>query len=326
MPFASFQPHWLMAACTVMALCLIALHDGGAQTQHSASWSSTTPMPTARSEIAAAESEGIIYVAGGLTLLGTSDAFESHDPGDGTWSALAPLPQSLNHLALASANGLVYATGGYRSVTMRPDVKGVWRYTPSSNQWAQVADMPGPRGAHAMVAQGGKLYVVGGAGDRARELWAYDPAGDTWDTTLAPMLTEREHLAAVGMNGKLYVMGGRDANHHNLAALEIYDIRSNRWERGAPMANARSGFTAGVLGGRVHVAGGESIEFSQTMASHEVFDPSTGRWSSAPPMPETRHGLASAVQQERWYLIGGAGSATLLTLFTASDRVHVYGK
>ena len=281
-------------------------------------------MPTARSELAATSMDGILYVAGGIGRFGTTSVFERFDVDSSQWLSLASVPLALNHLSAAGLQGKVYVSGGYRNLRMHADVRSMWCFDPEVGAWTPVADMPGARGAHALVASGGHLFVVGGVGVDANRIWAYNPESDTWNTSRAPMPTPREHLAVVTAQGKIYVLGGRDTANRNLPVLEIYDITADQWSSGPPMRNARSGFTAGVVEGRIHVTGGEDIATGRVLHEHEYYDIDTQRWVDAAPLPRGRHGVASAVWNDKWYVAGGATSAALATLVTMSDRVDVF--
>jgi N-acetylneuraminic acid mutarotase len=80
----------------------------------------------------------------------------------------------------------------------------------------------------------------------------------------------------------------------------------------------------GILSGKVHVTGGQSIQPLKTFAEHLVLDPKSGSWSPAAEMPTPRHGLASAVLNGDWYVVGGGKGAGVFTAFTASDTVEVF--
>jgi hypothetical protein len=107
------------------------------------------------------------------------------------------------------------------------------------------------------------------------------------------------------LDGKLYTVGGRWGDAGNLAALEIYDPAAGTWTRGPDLPTPRSGLTASVLKGRIHVVGGESLSLSRTFGEHEAYDPSSKAWSTLADLPTPRHGLASAAAGGRWYVIGG---------------------
>ena len=163
----------------------------GARAEQRGGWSQLAVMPSERSEIAAAQTGGTVYVIGGITWRGSTNAFEALDLTTGRWRSLPTLTQTLNHAAAAAFDGQIYVTGGFRSIAMTPNVRETWRYTPSQQRWTRRAPMPAPRGAHAMVAVNGRLYVVGGVGERSQELWSYDPAADAWNTHHAPLPTPR---------------------------------------------------------------------------------------------------------------------------------------
>ena len=58
-------------------------------------WSRLTSMPTPRSEVAAVELDGKIYVFGGFGRGAVAN--EAYDPATDTWSRLAPIPRSVDH-------------------------------------------------------------------------------------------------------------------------------------------------------------------------------------------------------------------------------------
>jgi N-acetylneuraminic acid mutarotase len=76
-------------------------------------WQSRAPMPSARTEVAAAETGGIIYVIGGLEKHG--DRVVEYNPVNNSWRRRASLPRPLHHLGAAAANGKIYVIGGYVS-------------------------------------------------------------------------------------------------------------------------------------------------------------------------------------------------------------------
>lgn len=321
---AGAVPFRLLAFAALAAATLPPLAGTAAEAAGGGTWALSAPIPTPRSELAAAAFEGLIYVAGGLTVFGTTGAFEVYDPPSDSWRELAPLPQAVHHPALAAAGGRVYLSGGYSGLTFSLDLKGLWAYDPEADTWERRADMPGPRAAHAMAAIGDKLYLTGGAGPDARALWIYDPANDRWDDSAAPLPTAREHLAAAVHDGKLYVLGGRGHGRGNVNIVEVYDPAADRWRRRRDMIFPRGGFTAAALVGRIHAVGGEDLAASETFAQHQVYNPALDSWSLGAAMPEARHGLASAATDGRWYVVGGAARAGMLTLISIADTIAIF--
>ena len=136
-------------------------------------WARAAPMPTSRSELAAAALAGRIYVAGGIAQWGTTAAFEAYDPATDRWEELPPLPEAIHHLAGAATDDRIYITGGYTDLLFSEITNRAWAYDPRARTWTRIADLPAPRAAHGMAAIEGKLYVVGGVGpelERALDL------------------------------------------------------------------------------------------------------------------------------------------------------------
>ena len=126
------------------------------------------------------------------------------------------------------------------------------------------------------------------------------------------------------LDNKLYVVGGRRGDVGNLPTLEIYDPATDTWKRGKDMPTPRGGLTAGALGGRIHVTGGEAFSPRRTFGQHEANDPKTDVWMTLADLPTARHGLASAVVDDRWYVIGGGAKAGALTFISLTDLVEIF--
>jgi N-acetylneuraminic acid mutarotase len=151
-----------------LSACLLLLSALGgcaaAQSVSQGPWTRAAPMPTARSELAAAALDGRIYVAGGIAQWGTTAAFEAYDPATDRWEELPPLPEAVHHLAAAATNDRIYVTGGYTNLLFSEITDRAWAYDPRERIWDRIADLLAPRAAHGMAAIEGKLYVVGGVG------------------------------------------------------------------------------------------------------------------------------------------------------------------
>lgn len=291
------------------------------------SWAARSSMPTARSEVAVAAVDGVLYVVGGLDDLevdgrrGRSlSLVEAYDPALDSAKTLAPVPGPRDHAAAAAWDGRVYVSGG-GEILNGAAYADLWAYDPGTDAWAPLPSLPRPRWQHAMVAIDGSLYLVGGfigGSDDHAPTWAYDLASGTWRTDLAPLPTPRDHLAAVAVDGRIFALGGRAGG--NLRDVEIYDLESDAWSRGPDLLVARSGITAVLLGDALHVAGGEDFTTGRTIGAHERLDLGTMRWSPLPDLPTPRHGLGSGVVDGAWYVITGGVEVGLST----SDVVEAW--
>ena len=84
----------------------------GIEKQGCGSWTSKSPMPTPRTEVAAALLDGKIYVIGGFDSQGETNLVEAYDISKDFWGKIAPLPMPLHHTGAASVGGKVYVIGG----------------------------------------------------------------------------------------------------------------------------------------------------------------------------------------------------------------------
>ena len=289
-------------------------------------WRTLAPMPTPRSEVAAAEFEGDVYVIGGFQGDGSpSTKVEAYSPKTDTWREIAPLPRPRHHAAAFSFRqydfepATLFVVGGFESSFADPQAT-VFSYSVSTG-WVEKASMPTARGGHAIaILGGGQYFVVGGVGLDGENVAAaevYDTGADSW-TVAAPMPTPRDHLVAalaqhqegIEIFRPIYAIGGRSNLNfgNNLDANEQYDPQTDTWQERAPLPTARSGIAAARLGDqigdvRVYVFGGE--ESAGTFDENEAYDPQTDTWETLEPMPTARHGLGAAVVGDTIYVIGG---------------------
>ncbi len=286
--------------------------------QNPGTWEVLPPTPTARTEAAIAILDQRIYVIGGFSPQGVTDLVEILDVTTGEWFEGATLPEARHHAAIAVTNGIIYIIGGFTSGFWTP-ASDVFAYNPSSNQWSKKTSMPTPRGALSAGVVDGKIFAVGGANKKTFRLTntganeMYDPESNQW-TSLAPLLTPRDHLTVSSVNGKIYAIGGRinvDYNQ-NLNVNEAFNPETNTWSTLAPLPTARSGITSQVLYGNIFVLGGESG--GGTFKENEAYNPETDNWEIMEPMPKGQHGLGSAVHENQLHVItgepnpGGGGS------------------
>ena len=76
------------------------------------SWSSTKPMPTARSGSAVTVMDAKIFVFGGERLGGTFNQAEVYDPAANVWAELAPMPMSVHGTGAVTISETIYIPAG----------------------------------------------------------------------------------------------------------------------------------------------------------------------------------------------------------------------
>jgi non-specific serine/threonine protein kinase len=312
----------LLAACTDLrprppseAPLRPAPSEGGG-----AAWRRLAPVPSERTEVAAAAVGPRIWVLGGYAPDGkTLATAEVYDTASDTWSRGPDLPVAVNHAMAATLDGVLYVAGGNDGRGPSDQLARL-----DGDRWRRLAPLPKGRQAGGLVALDGRLYLVGGVvdGGLAADTQVYDPAGDRWSS--APGLpTPREHLGAAATAGRVYVVGGRVGGvGHNLATAEAFDPAGGRWARLADLPTARGGLAAtATAGGQVVAVGGEA---AATFGEAEAFDPASGRWRSLPPLPTPRHGLGVVAVGEVVYVLAGGPRPGLHTS-AANEAIDLGG-
>ncbi|ADJ27298.1 Kelch repeat-containing protein [Nitrosococcus watsonii] len=266
-------------------------------------WQQLHPMPTHRSEMAAAYLDGKIYAPGGL---GGQRQFEVYDATTDSWEQLAPLPAPRHHLMATAHQGKIYVFGGGD-----PDwspMATAWVYDPPNNRWRTLTPLPEPRYAGGAVSMGDFIYVVGGKGPSGR-LLRYDPQRDVW-TFLKAMKQRREHIRSVVFKDKIAAIGGRYQGVGELRSVEIYDPATDTWQEGPPLNTARGGHGAAVHQGKIYVFGGEVIMTGRTTLSNsEILGNLSGKWQPGPPLPMALHGMPAISTGSHLYILGGSEQA-----------------
>jgi N-acetylneuraminic acid mutarotase len=141
----------------------------------------------------------------------------------------------------------------------------------------------------------------------------YDPAADSWSER-ARLSMRRDHVAAVALAAKIYVLGGRPGPGDVYKSVEIYDPATDRLEPGPDMLEGRSGFGAGVVDGKIYVAGGEVlIQPFFVRDTVEVLDPTSGTWSFKAKLAMPLHGTGAAAFRGKLYLFGGVANPATST-------------
>ena len=149
----------------------------------SSQWYTTDPLPTACRSIALVAIGNTVYALGGYlkpsslnqALYASIDDLlhnaipASHGQTTHTGSRVPPsawktLPDTPNHTpAAAELSGHLVAIGGRGGVERGPDMKEVYVYSPSTDSWIYISDLPAPLCSTAVaVLSSTELLVIGG--------------------------------------------------------------------------------------------------------------------------------------------------------------------
>ncbi|HEU0304887.1 MAG TPA: DUF1668 domain-containing protein [Gaiellaceae bacterium] len=275
-------------------------------------WERHAPFPIAQDELRAEVVGDTVYVGTGLVHAGanlvSTNVLVAFDPERSTYRRLPGLPRRIDHAGLVAAGGELYLIGGFRD--WRPTAE-VWKLSPDTGAWTELAPMEVPRGSPAAAAIGGKIYVAGGAaGQDAREptgvVEVFDLATGRW-TRGPEMPTARHHAGAAAVGGQLYVVGGRGRRDLSLDVVERLDPQSGQWQALPPLPLGAGGLAVVAAGGRViAISGGDDGGEGWVTPATWAFDPASSRWQRLADLQTPRHGHAAAAFGGKLYVFGGA--------------------
>ena len=218
----------------------------------------------------------------------------------GSWTEQSPYPIAVSGNAVASQGGNVYSFGG---IVNNAAIANAYKYTPANNTWTPIASLPAPRGWFSGTSDGTYIYLLGGVDQNfntTATLWRYDPATNTYNTSLPSYTIPTYFHASAYLNGKIYRIAGAaiGTDFH----VEVYDIATNSWSMAANYPFANHNLMAVALGSYIYAGGGNASP-DKTYR----YDPGTNTWDDAAvaDLPAGRSSAASGVYNGRWLLAGG---------------------
>lgn len=184
--------------------------------------------------------------------------------------------------------------------------------TSANTSWQQLlsADGSAPSARHesGLVAVDGKLYLMGGRGNRPIEV--YDPVTQVW-REIAPAPLELHHFQPVAVGTRIYVVAAFTCcfpNEDNVDDIHVFDTETEQWSIEGKMPSQRvRGSAAAVLhDGFIYVVGGNTQGHDGGAVNwFDRFDPVTGDWEVLPDAPNARDHFSVAVVNNK--LVAAAG-------------------
>ncbi len=175
----------------------------------------------------------------------------------------------------------------------------------------------------------------------------FDAAGNLTTSTATVALATSPSTTLSGTTSAPAVGGVATFSALSIAAVNLYTLAATSgsltpatssafavtaaatWTTGAPMPTARYGPPAGVIAGKLYVAGGCCVAFSPPyprFSDLQAYDPGTNGWSTLKPIPLAVYGAPAGVINSLLYVPGGqadqnngANVATLQVYDPATD-------
>jgi hypothetical protein len=186
--------------------------------------------------------------------------------------------------------------------------------------------LPEPISSFGAAVCDGYLYVysghTGGEHEHSRDNLSQKflriklDGGSEWEEL--PMETPLQGLPLVAHGGKLYRVGGLNAKNaegedeelHSVAEFSCYDPAAKKWTALAPLPEARSSHDAVVIGDKLYVVGGWTLDghrkgtWLDTAWSFDLTNPE-GKWEAIAKPTFRRRALAAAQWNGKLVALGG---------------------
>ena len=167
---------------------------------------------------------------GKLYLTGEGSEIEQYDPSLNTWASLKS-DKGSKRSTLVSFQGSLFVVGGI--VQCGQFLDNVYKYSPDTDLWQEVAPMTIARAGVCAVADRSSLYVVGGMtnnGALLNVVEKYDPEKNSW-RRVASTNEKKVFSCGVIVNSKVFLFGGviNVRPLLNSTLIEMFDPVSNTW-------------------------------------------------------------------------------------------------
>lgn len=208
-------------------------------------WSYGTSMPGNQSVGLAgvASLNGMIYVAGGVTLDDRSDSNRrllQYDPVNDSWTQLADMNNRRHSFELVSFRGKLIAYGGVAvfydpisQTTIEAETNLTEAYDPATDSWTQLPNATHKFSAYAAAVFNDEIIIHGGyessgwSGSASDKTYGYDPFTNHWNThaTLPFSLYDSTLVLA---NDTLVYAGG-DSSNNRFSTWSIQYLAENEY-------------------------------------------------------------------------------------------------
>jgi len=142
----------------------------------------------------------------------------------------------------------------------------------------------------------------------------------TWSAT-NNMPVARDQFTGGFIDGKLYVFGGNgDPNGANLSRMDIYDVNTGGWTRGADYDFGIEELTSAVVRGRLYIFGGWA---GMPVRVNLCYDPATNGWSATAPKPTQVQATTAVAWGDEILTVGGSHGTVVEAYHTVSNTWRV---
>lgn len=303
----------------VLALLLLVI---GTMSAWAGSWTNKASIPIPVDRAASTAFNNRMYILGGSSASGPTDAVQVYDPATNGWTRLSGILTPLfGTKAVADTDpassryGTIYMPGGF-------GVSGATNAVIAYSTTLQTSTVAGylnqARGRMGAAFLNGKVYVAGGA-DFYGNIWdtieEFNP--ETGSSEIIATLPEKRHaVPIVAANGKLYIFGGNNGSVVTNTGWEFDPIQRTFTDLPLMPASVEC-LSAGVNNGKIYLVGNT---FGATTGNPVyAYDYQARTWEVVTSVPTVRDVPQQEIINGTLYVAGGAsyspetGYATLGT-------------
>ena len=236
-----------------------------------------------------------------------------------SWKELTSLPEGYYSGEAVSLNNEIYFVAGRSDKSITPYFL---KFTPETNKWSQLANIPHPTINLALAAVKGKIYAFGG--DRFKDTnREYDPVSNSWKI-LESMPTARQHIDCGIFGEEIYVMGGLTSWKNITKKHEAYNVISDSWSEKAALPSLRNNAAVVTLDSLIYVIGGAGTKENiwGDILTVETYNVNNDRWEQKNDLPLLLFKPAAITVNNEIMILGGQ---TLIDGENdCSDKVFIY--
>ncbi len=177
------------------------------------------------------------------------------------------------------------------------------------------------------VELNGKLYVVGGRGNRPVSV--FDPASNRWTQKAIPPIS-LHHFQPVAWNDKIWVLGaftGIFPNETPVADIYTYTPATDTWATAGSIPSNRQRGSAGAVlhNDRIYIIGGNTNGHNPGAKPwFDEFNPANGQWQTLANAPVARDHTTVAISNNKLVVAGGRQTAFPNTFSNTISATNIY--
>ncbi len=291
------------------------------------SWNSQPNMQVKRSEAAAVEYKGELYVFNGFSKgLFIGNSIEKFNPNTKQWKIIGATSvahgTAVSHTGTVLVGNEVWLLGGRIGAHPGKVTDNVWLYNLDKRTWRKGPKLPKPMAGGGAALVDNKIYIFGGMDANAKcdvnfhYVYNLGKPSLGWQnkTASAGMPSARNHFSTVVVDKVIYAIGGQHGHDGcpskkggNVALVHSYSPQTNKWQKLAnlPAIESHNEPSTFVHNGFIYTVGGAT-------AGNKVlrFDPAKNKWQHIVNLPEPLLAPVARIYNGKLIVAGGGAPIT----------------